>query len=353
MKTTDFELGALADPNRPVTLPEVPRQEAAAHVTALEHMIRIRRVEEVVGDLAAAGEVKTPVHLGIGQEGVAAGVSMHLRATDHVFGGHRSHSHYLALGGDVRGLVAEIMCRETGVSAGRGGSMHLIDREVGFEGSVPLVGATVPLAVGAGLAARMEGRGNIAVAWFGDGACEEGGVQEALNLAATLPAPVLFVVENNLYSSHLDIKQRQPHDRTARYADAHGVAARTVDGNDVAAVSQATAELLEAMRATGVPGFLEAVTYRWRGHVGPDPNIDVGLRRSAEEVNAWKRHDPVARLRDALMALGALQNADFETMQARVEAEVQDALAAARAADFPDAGDVATHVYAPIHAKEG
>jgi pyruvate dehydrogenase E1 component alpha subunit len=199
--------------------------------------------------------------------------------------------------------------------------------------------------VGAGLAAKLDGSGDVGIAYFGDGACEEGVVHESLNLASVMKLPVLFVVENNLYSSHLDINLRQPSDRVARFGEAHGVATRVVDGNDVIEVARVAGELIERARAGGGPGFIEAVTYRWRGHVGPDENIDVGLRRSSEEVAAWKKRDPIARLEAALETRGVAA-AEIEGRLAAAAAAVTAARARAYDAPWPPASALLDHVYA-------
>lgn len=349
MNQSKFEhsssLGGLIDPsnyNEPV---DISGESENALIAAISSMLRIRYVEEEIGELSKQGVIKTPIHLGIGQEAVAVGISRHLRPSDRVFGGHRSHSHYLALGGSLEGLVAEILCRESGVANGRGGSMHLIDRSVGFSGSVPLVGATIPLGVGAALAAKMDGKGDVGVSYFGDGACEEGVLHESLNLASVLHVPALFVVENNLYSSHLDIALRQPDDRTSRYAEAHRVNCEVVDGNDLVAVSNAAERLITAARNGEGPGFLEAITYRWRGHVGPDENIDVGVRRSVEEIAAWKKRDPIDRLAKALETAGVLDKHAFDTLATTELDRVKSALEGAIGDNFPDAGSILDHVY--------
>ena len=338
-------LGDLARPeffNAPL---DIKDQSPNLLVDELAMMLRIRIVEERIGDLSQDGIIKTPIHLGIGQEAAAVGISRHLRPTDRVFGGHRSHSHYLALGGNLEGLIAEILCRETGVAKGRGGSMHLIDQEVGFSGSVPLVGATIPLGMGAALAAKMDGQGDIGLSYFGDGACEEGVLHESLNLAKVLHIPGIFVVENNLYSSHLDIALRQPDDCTARFAQAHKIRTETVDGNDVVAVAQAAERLISAARAGDGPGFLEVITYRWRGHVGPDENIDVGVRRSQQEVEAWRKRDPIARLRDALIAEKIITHDNFDALVSAEQNRIETAITTAQAANFPNAETVLEHVY--------
>lgn len=338
-------LGHLADPSQPVGPLDISKESQGELLSDLATMLRIRIVEDRLGQLVQSNKVKTPVHLGIGQEAVAVGISRHLRASDRVFGGHRSHSHYLALGGNLDGLIAEVLCRASGVSGGRGGSMHLIDQEVGFSGSVPLVGATIPLAVGAALAAKMDGVGDIGLAYFGDGACEEGILHEALNLAVVLHLPILFVVENNLYSSHLDIALRQPDDQTRRFAEAHRVRNEVVDGNDIVAVASAAKRLINTARSGVGPAFLETVTYRWRGHVGPDPNIDVGVRRSAKEVRSWRKRDPIERLRHALLVEGNVKNADLKKIEVLENERVEASILAALAADFPSPKTILDFVY--------
>jgi pyruvate dehydrogenase E1 component alpha subunit len=223
--------------------------------------------------------------------------------------------------------------------------MHLYAGECGFMGSVPIVAGTVPLAVGAALAAKMDGRGDVGVAYFGDGACEEGAVHESLNLASIYRLPVLFVCENNLFSSHLDLALRQPSDRTARFAEAHKIPAQVVDGNDVLAVARAASRLIDRGRQGKGPGFLEAVTYRWRGHVGPREDIDVGLRRSAEELAAWKKRDPVGRLVVSLMARGDLSQARFEALQVDIRERVAVATDDARREPWPPASALIDAVY--------
>ncbi|MBI2389028.1 MAG: thiamine pyrophosphate-dependent dehydrogenase E1 component subunit alpha [Deltaproteobacteria bacterium] len=300
----------------------------------LRDMLVIRYAEERIGDMVTEGKVRCPCHLGIGQEAIAVGVSALLRHTDRVFGGHRSHSHFLALGGDPYRLFAEVLGRVDGASGGMGGSMHLVDEAVGFLGSVPIVAATVPLAVGAALSAKRRKLTDVAVCYFGDGAAEEGVVHESLNFAATFGLPVLFVCENNFFSSHLHIQQRQPDISVARFAQAHRIRTEIVDGNDVVAVSAATARLVEGARSGEGPGFLEAITYRWRGHVGPREDIDVGVARK-ENHAAWKQRDPVRRLVDALVARGELTVERHESLQVEVRRLIHDAWARAETSPFP------------------
>lgn len=345
--TTSMTLGALADPRRHNEQLELRNEPTEKLLGMLEAMLRIRIAEEGVAELVESGEAKAPCHLGIGQEAVAVGVSDALRPSDRVYGGHRSHSHYLALGGDLRAMMAEILGKASGASHGMGGSMHLYGPEVGFHGSVPIVGATIPIAVGAAIAARMDGRGDVAVAYFGDGACEEGVLHESLNLASVMKLPVIFVCENNLYSSHLDISLRQPFDSVGRFADVHRVERAVVDGNDVVAVAGEARRLVARAREGGGPAFLEAVTFRWRGHVGANVDIDVGVRRSIEELNAWKQRDPVRRLADALGSDRNVDGAQVERIAAGIREAVKDAVEFARTSSYPAGSALMDFVYAP------
>lgn len=346
MERVNSDLQTLADSSRH-TEPLALRNASPAQLHGyLKSMLTMRLVEEAVGDMVNSREAVCPCHLGIGQEAVAAGVSAHLNAKDRVFGAHRSHTHYLALGGSVDALMAEILGKETGCSRGMGGSMHLYAPEVGFHGSVPIVAGTIPVAVGAALAIQMDRAAQVAVSYFGDGAAEEGVLHESLNFARVKNLPVLFVCENNFYSSHLDIVLRQPSDRVSRFADAHCVPARVVDGNDVGAVAAAAGELIEAARRGEGPGFLEAVTYRWRGHVGADENIDVGVRRKLEDVLAWKGRDPIRRLADAMIARNVIDAAGYAAMEAQVREGIVKAVSAARSAPYPSPEALLGRVYA-------
>jgi TPP-dependent pyruvate/acetoin dehydrogenase alpha subunit len=338
-------LGKLADPLAYVAPLDIAGEDPAMLAGQLEDMLVIRTVEERIGDMVTAGKIVCPCHLGIGQEAIAVGVAAGVRKTDRIFGTHRSHSHYLALGGDVYGLLAEVLGKADGCSRGMGGSMHLHDARNGFMGSVPIVAGTVPLAVGAALAAKMDRRGDVAVVYFGDGATEEGAIHESLNLASVFKLPVLFVCENNFFSSHLQISQRQPENSTARFAAAHAVKYDILDGNDVIAVARAAGRLISRAREGGGPGYLEAVTYRWRGHVGPREDVDVGVNRSGD-LASWKKRDPIRRLAEALQAGGHLGGQDLERMRHEVTQAVDNAWCRAEQAPFPPASALLGAVYA-------
>ena len=338
------ELGPLADPTQLTEPLNVEGCNPELLISQLKRMILIRRVEEAIADMVATGEARCPCHLAIGQEATAVGVAAHLTPKDKIFGCHRSHSHYLALGGDPYTLFAEVLGRVTGCAGGMGGSMHLYDPEHGLLGTVPIVAATIPIATGAALAAKMDNGTDIAVAFFGDGATEEGVFHESLNLASVLGLPIIFVCENNLFSSHLHISLRQPYNSITRYAIAHGISTQAVDGNDVVAVSKAMGELVKQARDSRKPALLEAVTYRWRGHVGHREDMDVGVKRS-EELVLWKQRDPISRLAKALDNQSFLSAEALTTIRHEVDSLTTEALEQARIAPYPPDNQLLDCVY--------
>lgn len=310
-------------------------------------MLRIRLCEEAFVPRILSGEIRCPVHLYSGEEAVAVGVCDALQKDDAIFGTHRSHGHYLAKGGDLGKMVAEIFCRETGCARGRGGSMHLIDTAVGMLGAAPIVGGTIPLAVGAAYAAKIRGTGGVGVAFFGDGATGEGGLFEAMNLAAVRKLPALFVCENNLYSTHLPILEIRANEEIWRVGEPFGLWARRVDGNDVIAVREAAAEAVEHARAGRGPAFLECMTYRLRGHVGPDDNIQgshVDIR-PAGEVEIWRARDPIPRLEATIQSSSTSGARAITQIRSEVELEVAEAFEAAQLAPFPGEQEVSYHVF--------
>ncbi len=317
----------------------------------LRMMVRIRKAEEKIGDMVAEGRVKCPCHLAIGQEAIPVGISRYLRSSDRVFGTHRSHGHFLALGAPVETLFAEVLGKATGCSKGMGGSMHLFDQGRGFVGSVPIVSATISLSVGAALAATFDRptRDNLdlGLCYFGDGATEEGAFHESLNFAANFKLPVLFVCENNLFSSHLHIRERQPADRTSRFAEANKIAVRLVEGNDLVAVARASEQLIGSIRRGEGPAYLEVITYRWRGHVGPREDIDVGLQRK-DDLSLWKKRDPVDRLVRGLARVGALSDRAFQMILTEVQREIDEAWMRADQAPYPESSSLLEMVYQEV-----
>lgn len=309
-------------------------------------MLRIRLVEERIAELYPEQEMRCPVHLCIGQEAVAAGVCAHLTRDDYVLSGHRSHGHYLAKGGDLRAMMAELYGKATGCARGKGGSMHLVDLAAGFLGAAPIVGSTIPIAVGAAFGAALRGERRVAAVFFGEGATEEGVFHESLNFAALKRLPVVFVCENNLYSVYSPLSVRQPAERDLiAIAAGHGVAAARGDGNDVAAVYALAGEAVRRARDGGGPTLLELATYRWREHCGPFYDNDLGYR-SAAEFAAWRQRCPIARAEHMLRAGGAFDEAEGQAMRAAIAAEIAEAVAFAKASPFPEPAALLEHVYA-------
>lgn len=307
-------------------------------------MLRIREAEERLADLVAAGEIRCPVHLYIGEEAVAVGVCKALQTDDYIFGNHRSHGHYLAKGGDLKQMMAEIFGKEAGCSRGRGGSMHVVAPHVGLMGTSAMVGTGIPLAVGAAIAFAMQRTSQVAVAFFGDGATEEGAFYESLNIAAFRKAPVIFVCENNLYSSHVHIRDRRPADNLPDLASAHCMPSIRVDGNDVLAVYQTASQAVERARQGHGPTFIECRTYRWRGHVGPNYDLDKGLR-SQEELDEWIARCPIQSLEKQLRASGLLTEAEMSNLHREVANEVAEAIAFAKACPLPDPATLTDYVF--------
>lgn len=314
-----------------------------------ESMQVIRLTEERLAELLEAGEVNCPTHLYTGQEAIAVGVSAALETRDYSWGGHRSHGHYLAKGAPLDAMIAEIFGRVTGCARGRGGSMHLIAPEVGFPGTVPIVGATIPIAVGAGLASKLRGDGGVSVAFFGDGAVEEGVFHESMNLAAVYRAPVLFVCENNFFSSHMHLTERRALDNIVDSGGAHGMPAEALDGNDVVAVYQAAKTAVARARAGDGPSFLECRTYRWRGHVGPSLDMDVGVKRK-DELGEWRERDPIRRLYDQLVSMGVGRER-LDEVTTEVNARLERAIEAARTAELPDPESLGMYLFADGDAR--
>jgi pyruvate dehydrogenase E1 component alpha subunit len=309
-------------------------------------MLLIRIVEERLGEMVEAKEVCCPCHLYIGQEAIAVGVCGALGFGDTVWGTHRSHGHYLARGGSLLGLMAEVLGRIDGCSKGRGGSMHLFAPEQGILGTVPIVAGTIPLAVGAGLSSKLRGDESVAVAFFGDGSTEEGHFHESLNLAALYQLPVVFVCENNFYASHLHWSDRRPADNLHKFATIYEIPSVRLDGNDVMAVHEAAIEAVERARVGGGPTFLECRTYRWRGHVGPSWDMDVGVKRR-DELNQWLPKCPIQRAKSRLLEFGIGQE-DLAQIDAEARKALKQAETLARCSPAPEERELLEHVFCTI-----
>jgi TPP-dependent pyruvate/acetoin dehydrogenase alpha subunit len=310
-------------------------------------MLRIRMIEEGIADEYGTQEIRCPVHLSIGQEAVAVGVCAALDQQDYVMSTHRGHAHYLAKGGSLRAMMAELYGRATGCSQGKGGSMHLVDLSVGFLGATPIVGSTIPIGVGLSFASLMLGDGRVTVTFFGEGATEEGVFHESLNFAALKKLPVVFVCENNLYSVYSPLSVRQPEGREVFWlAQGHGIESYQGDGNDVVEVYNLARKAAGKARQGGGPTFLELKTYRWREHCGPNYDNHIGYR-SESEFQEWKQRCPVKEYEQRLIQDGTLSAPEVAKMAAEVRRELEDAVAFAQHSPLPDETLLMQHIYAP------
>ena len=315
------------------------------HLALFRSMLRIRRVEEAIADRYAEQEMRCPMHLCIGQEAIAVGVCAALSENDVMFSNHRAHGHYLAKGGNLNAMVAELYGRSTGCCGGRGGSMHLIDLNVGFMGATPIVGGTVPLAVGAAWAALLKAENRISVIFFGDGCFEEGVVHESLNFAALHKLPILFICENNEFSVYTRLNERQAKRPIYRIAEAHGLTSYVGDGNDVEEVFSIAKTAVDSARQGKGPQFIELSTYRWREHCGPDFDDHLGYR-AAQEIEIGLKDCPIAKFTTRLKQNNTLSQADVEQFEAEIDEEVSDAFKFALSSAKPSTKDAGERVYA-------
>lgn len=311
----------------------------------LERMLLIRMAEEKLAKERKSGVIRGPVHLSAGQEAIAVGFSKNVSNQDRIFGAHRSHSHILSLNPSVYKLFAEVLGKKTGFSKGMGGSMHLFDQHSGFYGSVPIVSGTVALAVGAAFDAKRNKTKNVGVAFIGDGAVEEGVVHESLNLSKILPAPTVFVLENNLYASHMHMTLRQPKESTTRFADANLIKNEMIDGNDILEVYEVSKSLINFSRDSGEPSFLEAFTYRHFGHVDWRKDVDVGIERSKKNLAEWLKRDPISRLLLGMKEKAILSDKDFSNIQTKLSEDIKNSWEKALKDPYPEDKDLLSKVY--------
>lgn len=314
----------------------------------LRHMVRIRRFEERAAELYQLGKIRGFLHLYIGEEAVAAGSIPSFTEQDAVVATYREHGHALVRGTPMGALMAELYGKANGCARGRGGSMHFFDASRRFFGGLAIVGGGLPVAVGLALADKLERRAHVTACYFGDGAVAEGEFHESLNLAALWKLPVLFLCENNLYAMGTALVRHQSQTDIAAKARAYALPAECVDGMDVVAVAAATRRAIDFVRSGTGPYFLEYRTYRFRAH----SMYDAELYRTKDEVAEWKRRDPIATFEQSLRTAGLLSDADLETMESAVMAEVEAAVAFAEAGPWESAEDLMKDVYT-IHEGEG
>ncbi|MDP9236026.1 MAG: pyruvate dehydrogenase (acetyl-transferring) E1 component subunit alpha [Chloroflexota bacterium] len=314
---------------------------AADPIELLKTMMKIRRFEEKAAEMYAKGRIKGFLHLYIGQEAVATGAISALRPDDYIVTHYREHGHALARGLDPKRVMAELFGRETGVSGGRGGSMHLFDVEKSFLGGYAIVAGHMPLACGLGMAEQYKGTDRIAVTFFGDGAVNEGEFHESLNLAAVWKLPVLFVVENNLYGMGTDIRRVSAEIEIYKRAAAYNIHSEQVDGMNVLAMYDAVSRLAARARAGDGPVFLEAMCYRFRGH----SMADAEFYRSKDEVEHWRHLDPIDQLKRKLLADKTISESDIENLQSEADDMARDAAQFAEESPAPPIESLYRAVY--------
>lgn len=317
--------------------------------TALElyyKLLRIRIVEEKIAELYLQQEMRCPVHLCTGQEAIAVGVCAHLKQEDYVMSSHRGHGHYLAKGGSLKSMMAEIYGRSTGCSKGKGGSMHLTDLNENFLGSTPIVGGIIPVAAGVAFGIAMNGMDRLAVVFFGDAATEEGVFCESLNFAALKKLPIIFVCENNFFSVYSSLNVRQPKERNnLALARAYGVRAAKGDGNDILGIYRLAKKVVSEIRKGSGPYYLEFATYRWREHCGPDYDNHLGYRDESEFLK-WRSRCPVENYETRMIKEGIIDEEQIKELKSKIVSEFEDAVAFAKNSPFPGAEDIFTEVYA-------
>jgi len=302
-------------------------------------------IEERIAELYPEQEMRCPVHLCIGQEAISAGVCANLSKQDYVLSNHRSHGHYLAKGGNLKAMMAELYGKATGCSRGKGGSMHLVDLSVRFIGATPIVGSTISIAVGVAMGSFMRRDQCVTVVFFGDAATEEGVFHESLNFAVLKKLPVVFVCENNLYSVNSPLSVRQPAGREIfQLANGHGIESYQGDGNDVIEVYELAQQAVQKVKQGGGPTFLEFKTYRWREHCGPDYDHHSGCR-PISEFEEWRGRCPIERLKKHLLVEDILCNQGIEGMVSKLETEIEEAVVFAKESPFPEEQALLEHVY--------
>lgn len=307
-------------------------------------MLRIRLVQLKIGELYHEDQMKTPVHLCIGQEAIPAGVCANLNINDYVFSNHRGHGHYLAKGGNLRAMIAELYNRETGCSRGRGGSMHLIDTSVGLLGSSSIVSGSIPIATGAALGAVLQKNCRVAVAFFGDAAVEEGVLYESVNFALLKKLPVIYVCENNFYAVCSPLSNRQAKDAIYQRFEGLGIPSYKIDGNNVLEVYQVAKKAINNAHDGNGPSFLECRTYRIKDHHGNTSGVEIGYRMQ-EEVDYWIARCPLKNFEVFLIEQKILTVKEIQDFESTLNKEIAEAFSFAQESPLPDANKVQEYLF--------
>ena len=308
-------------------------------------MLRTRLVEMEIARRYSEWKMRCPTHLSIGQELAGSVVGMILNNDDYAVSSHRSHSHYLGKGGNLNHFIAELYGKETGCSGGRGGSMHLIDDSVGFKASSAIVGNSIPIGVGLALSIQLNKSNQVSCIYFGDGATEEGVFYESLNFSAVRGLPVLYICENNLYSVYSSLSDRQPKNRKIfEMVKAIGIDSNHIDGNDAIEAYKVVNEIVDKIRTTGKPQFIEISTYRWMEHCGPNYDNDIGYRK-LKEFEKWKNDDPISNLENYLKENKVITDLYIKNISKEIDTEIQQAFTFAEDSDFPAEDSLYDYIY--------
>jgi len=316
--------------------------ETSTLLTMLEKMYMIRAFEEKAEELYTLGKIHGTMHLSIGMEASAVGSIFTLNPDDLILSHHRGHGHCIAKNADMNLMMAEFMGKECGYCRGRGGSMHIADVDGGNLGANGVVAGGMPLAVGVGLGLKMEKKNRVHICFFGDGATNEGAFHEAINMAAIWDLPIVFICENNQYGMSMSVHKAMKIEKISDRAASYGIPGISVDGNDVFAVYNAVADAVDRARSGQGPTLVENVTYRWRGHSKSDANV----YRTKEEIEEWKRKDPIARLADRMQAEGNLTITQLEIIKSRAYKAISDAANFAEGCSDPLVETIEEGVYA-------
>ena len=307
-------------------------------------MLRIRMVQERIESKYLEDEMKTPVHLCFGQEAVPVGISGPLSPEDYISSNHRGHGHYLAKGGDLNRLIAELHCKANGCSKGFGGSMHLVDCSVGHMGSSSIVGGGIPIGTGLALAIQMKAQDRVSVIFFGDGAADEGVLYESVNYAILKKLPVIYVLENNQWSVCSSVCCRQAHENVFHHLPGSDLLTAKIDGNDVLSIYETAEQCVERARRGEGPSFVECKTYRVLGHAGCLAQDPAGYRDELE-IEEWKEKCPVKRLQEDLMGRNLLRQSDIDHMRSTIDGEIDDAFSFAEKGNLPPKNQLDLYLY--------
>ena len=310
------------------------------------NILRIRMVEEKIAELYPEQEMRCPVHLCIGQEAIGTGVCANLLKKDYLFSSHRSHGHYLAKGGDLKRMLAEIYGKASGCCKGKGGSMHLVDLSVGILGTTPIVAGIIPIATGTAFGTKMKGEDNVTAVFFGDAATEEGVFFESLNFASLKKLPVLFICENNFFSVYSPLSVRQPKERdNLSLVNSLGIKGDKGDGNNVIEVYELAKKAVTNIRKGNGPYYLEFETYRWREHCGPNFDNDLGYRTERDFLR-WKKKCPIDLFGRKLIKNGMLNLLQIKNFKQNIQEEINGAVSFAKNGSYPESKEMLSDVYA-------